>query len=134
MDSIIHHSIAKEVWQTFPPMLWFILYLGWFAYWGKKLNEINQSNKEKPISIRLGMFWNENWVEVPFSALACVVLALITDLPPSVSGSKFIMGSVFSLGYSSSSVLNFMVTSALRKNGKLSLKPDSQTNQENATD
>lgn len=117
---VIKYSVTQEVWQTLPPLLWFMLYLGWLAYWGKKLNEINQSNKDKTILCRLGMFWNENWVEVPFSALACIVLALITDLPPSVSGSKFIMGSVFSLGYSSSSVLNFVVTSTLRKNGKLS--------------
>ena len=100
-------SVSKEVWQALPPLLWFILYAGWLAYWGKKLSEVNASNKALPIIQILKIYWKDNWVEIPSSALACLILALITDLPPSVMGDKMVMGFVFALGYSSSSVLNF---------------------------
>lgn len=105
-------SVSHEIWTSLPPFLWFILYCGWLFYWGKKMQEINASPAHDALSIfeKIKLFWKENWMEVPSSALSCMILGIVTELPPSVMGAKIIIIFVFGLGYSNGSALNFLIT------------------------
>ena len=92
------------------PIEWVSLYLGLIYYWLKKLDEVRVENYEKSIREYLILFFKDNWIEVPTSALSCFCLALVSsEIPPTLLVMKGIV-SLFIIGYFNSSILNRVIT------------------------
>ena len=92
------------------PIEWVSLYLGLVYYWLKKLDEVRVENYEKSIREYLIIFFKDNWIEIPTSALSCFCLALVSsEIPPTLLVMKGIV-SLFIIGYFNSSILNRVIT------------------------
>lgn len=87
---------------------WILIFCGWLLYWLKILNETRIKNGDKYI----GIFWKENFTEIPTSVVACVVLAILGDSIPSDLLDMHGRISTLLIGYSSSSILNSLITMA----------------------
>lgn len=105
MESTIYHSIQSSL----DAQHWLLLFFGWLMYWLKAMNTVRMMQADKPFFTK---FWADNSIEVPTSALACIVLAMMASgIPTDMIDMKGTLA-VFLTGYSSSSILNGIITSA----------------------
>ncbi len=105
-------NLIHSIQGALEPLNWFLLYLGLLMYW---LNKLNAKRQEVNGVDFLTAFWKDNIIEIPSSIAACLVLAIISQ---SISTDLLDMHgslSIFMVGYSSSSVLNGLITAAKKK-------------------
>ena len=105
-----HISTIAAISNAISGIGWTSLFLGWLYYWFKKLDEVRISNAEKTIKEYVALFARDNWIEVPMSALSCLILAIFsTEIPPKLLDMQGIV-SLFMVGYANSSILNKTIT------------------------
>jgi hypothetical protein len=114
-------SVTNEVYGKLTPVLWFLLYLGLFIYWLTKLNTIKKENIDKSVGQIFSIFGKDNWLEIPLSAIGCLVFAIFSDLPQSSMDSTAIMVMVFGTGLGGSSFINSLITQSKTKEGITSI-------------
>lgn len=103
-------STITSIAQALSAMGWICLFLGWLMYWLKKLDDVRLSNKGVPIKQYVSIYFGDNWIEIPSSAIACLVLALLgTEIPTSLLDMRGLV-SLFLVGYANSSILNKVIT------------------------
>ena len=103
-------STLTNIVQAITPVGWVCLFLGWLMYWLKKLDDARLSNKGQPIKYYLTIWGQDNWIEIPSSAISCLVLALLgTEIPTSLLDMRGLV-SLFLVGYANSSILNKVIT------------------------
>ncbi len=102
-------SFLKTIQSNLDSTHWFLLFLGWLMYWLKVGNTTRMTCVGKPI---IQAFWAENFIELPSSAIACIVLAVIAKSIPTDLVDLHGLLAVFMVGYTSSSVLNGLITMA----------------------
>jgi hypothetical protein len=105
--SITQTTLVKSIQADLDPTHWFLLFSGLLFYWSKTLNATRIVAAGKPY---LRDFWRDNWIEMPTSVFACVILAVMAK---SVSVDMLDLHgvvSVFMTGYFSSSILNALIT------------------------
>ena len=79
-------------------------------YWLKKLDDARLSNKGQSIKYYVSIWGQDNWIEIPSSAISCLVLALLgTEIPTSLLDMRGLV-SLFLVGYANSSILNKVIT------------------------
>lgn len=116
-DSIYSHvtvvtktTFIHGVQDVLTPMNWFLMFLGWVMYWLKSFNACRVASNGAPIITYTKVFWQNNFVEVPISAISCLVIALLST---SISTDFIDLHgtlTVFITGYTSSSILNSIIT------------------------
>ncbi len=120
MDSIqtITHAVTTVVTRS--PLVpnmdsigWILLFCGWLLYWLKVLNACRMAaGKGNPFASN---FWQENMFEIPTSIVACLVLAILGNAIPSELLDMHGRISTLLIGYSSSSILNSIITMAKKQ-------------------
>lgn len=101
-------SAIKEISHSLDPMGWVLLFLGWIMYWFKKMDETRKAKPEGWFAF----FVSDNTLEIPISALSCLVLAILADeIPTDLIDMKGKL-SIFFIGFGASSFLNGMLTKA----------------------
>ncbi len=115
MDSTTVHTVTQIVTTShFIPNMdsigWILLFCGWLLYWFKVLNEARiKAGKGNPY---IGQFKDDNIFEIPTSVIACFVLAILGNSIPADLLDMHGRISTLLIGYSSSSILNSLITMA----------------------
>lgn len=117
-------SLANEIYNSLDPMGWALLICGWLVYWLMKLNS-ERKNRGDLFSCK--KFFSYNVFEILISIATCVTLAIISE-----SVSKDIIDlhgkvSIWYAGYSSSSILNGIISS--RRGERPQIKTDNYPTQ-----
>lgn len=87
--------------------IYLLVFAGWLIYWLKKLMEGKTQNKD---TFSFGFYFKDNWMEMIFSAVACVLLVWFDmAVHPVDTASKI---ADFTLGLGAGTSLNGIITSA----------------------
>lgn len=114
MDTL-HTTLYGTIKNSLEPLQWFLMLLGCFMYWLKTLNTKAQAMKGVSRKAILSAWAEDNFIEVPTSVLSCVVLAVIgADIPTEMIDLHGKLA-VFIAGYSSSSILNGVITTGKQR-------------------
>lgn len=89
-------------------MIILLITLGWITYWLKQIDVVKSANLEKSIGEIFGIFFMQNWLEIPISAIAVVLVILSGQAPEPTDTLDY--ATVFMLGFGSSSFLNGLIT------------------------
>lgn len=102
-----HVTFFRSLQGDLDPTHWFLLFGGLVFYWLKTLNATRIVAAGKPY---LKDFWWDNWIELPTSIFACIILAVMAKSISTDLIDLHGVVSVFVVGYSSSSILNALIT------------------------
>jgi hypothetical protein len=107
---VTHHTVITQISNNLEPIGWVLLFLGWLLYWFKQLDTVRSANKGKGAKVWAPLFFADNIFEIPTSLLACFVLVILgKDIPTDLIDLKGKL-SILLIGYSSSSILNGLIT------------------------
>jgi hypothetical protein len=89
---------------------WTLLFLGWVLYWLKNLDNERRKDTRSFWSAPVKQFLLDNVIEIPISAIACLVIAILSnDIPADIIDLHGRI-SILLAGYSSSSILNSLLS------------------------
>lgn len=116
VTTVVHTTFLQGIQSDLTPTGWFLLFLGWLMYWLKGFNAARLLAKGIPFGTWTSAFWQDNFLEIPISAISCLVLAILAkDMPTSMIDLHGTLA-VFIVGYTSSSVLNGLITMSKKSN------------------
>ena len=102
-----HPTLISTIQSDLDATRWMLLFFGWLMYWLKTMNSSRTQYAGAPF---LMAWWKDNFIEIPSSVIACFVLAMLArEIPTDLIDLKGLL-SVFITGYSSSSILNGLIT------------------------